>query len=88
MSFLYRAELIDQQKTLSAQLKNAQDKAKMTGDTVWADEAATLQLSLRGAVKKQPLFTFPIFTHRIPDAIRCTQPPCSFLMKLPYSPTT
>ena len=42
----YRAELIDQQKTLSAQLKNAQDKAKMTGDTVWADEAATLQLSL------------------------------------------
>jgi len=42
----YRAELIDQQKTLSAQLKNAQDKSKTTGDTKWADEAATLQLSL------------------------------------------
>lgn len=63
MSFLYRAELIDKQKTLSAQLKNAQDKAKMIGDTVWADEAATLQLSLRGAVFLQPLSCYFPFTY-------------------------
>lgn len=47
----YRAELIDQQKVISAQLKNAQDKAKMTGDSAWVDEAATLQLSLNETTK-------------------------------------
>ena len=48
----YRAELVEQKRTLSAQLKNARDKVKATGDSAWSDEAATLQLSLNEAEKK------------------------------------
>ena len=48
----YRAELVEQKRTIAYQLKDAQDKAKYTGDSKWSDEAAVLQLSLDEAVKK------------------------------------
>ena len=48
----YRAELVDQKRTISAQLKNAQEKAESTGESILWDEAATLQLSLDEAEKK------------------------------------
>ncbi len=42
----YRAELVEQQRNLAERLKEAQINARVTGESRWSDEAATLELSL------------------------------------------
>lgn len=48
----YRAELVDKERSLSSQLENAQNKARVTGDSIWSEAAASLQLSLDETDKK------------------------------------
>ena len=48
----YREELVTQNRNLTTQLKDAQNKAKATGSKEWAEKAATLQLSLDESNKK------------------------------------
>ena len=41
----YRKELVEQKRTAYLNLKNAEEKARITGDSEWAKQAASLQLS-------------------------------------------
>lgn len=43
----YRQQLCDRQKLLTEKLKDAEINARITGDSAWTEEAATLELSLR-----------------------------------------
>lgn len=42
----YRQQLCERQKLLTKKLKDAQTNAEMTGDCMWNEQAATLELSL------------------------------------------
>ena len=42
----YRQQLCERQKLLTKELKDAQTNAEMTGDCMWNEQAATLELSL------------------------------------------